>query len=226
MKKVITLLSALCFITTIVSAQFEKGDKVLGAGLSFLNSTTNGNSNQTSVYKTTNSNAGLSVDLGIAVKPTRLNGFYLGGGLGSSKSTYNNLPSFNTNSDYYNFSGGFFSRRSRPIGKDFFLFAEGQAGFMYSHTKSENSNYVKGTTLGVAAGLYPGLSYKAGKRFLLDLRFADFISLSYDQLENTTAAGAKDKTSSIRFNSSLGLGYLQNIGIGARWIIPQGGSRR
>lgn len=222
MKKSITLLSTLCFCTTIVSAQFEKGDKVLGAGLSFLSSTTDGNSSQTSVYKTKNTNAGLSIDLGIASKSTRLNGFYLTGGMGSSRSTYNNLPSFNSNSDYYNFGAGVFSRRYRPLGKGFFLFAEGRGEMLYSHTKAENSNYVKGTSLSVTAGLYPGLSYQAGKRFMLDLRFADFIGLGYSRLDNTTAAGASDKTTSFSFNSSLGLGYLQNIGIGARWIIPAG----
>lgn len=222
MKKLILLTLLVAGSTGWLCAQYVKGDKVLGAGLSFSASSTDAKSNPSSTYKSSSSSGGVSVDLGIAGRVNRLGGIYLYASAGSSKSEYNTQPSFNTQSDFYSLGSGFFSRRYRSLGKGFFLFAEGRAEFYYSRNNTDNSPYTKRTSLGLSAGLFPGLSYQAGKRFMLDLRFADFVSLNYDRMVNTTASGTKDKTSNFGFSSSLGLGYLQNMGIGARWILPAG----
>lgn len=222
MYKKIVLPVALCLAVFAVNAQFMKGDKVLGAGLSFSTSKTEGNSNPNSVYTSTSNSGGISLELGLAGRANRLSGFYINASAGNSKSTYENLPSFNTSSDFYSLAPGLFTRRYQSLGKGFYLFAEGRAGAMYSRNNTANSPYIKRTSLGISAGLYPGLSYKAGNRFMLDLRFADFISLSVDRHVNSTAAGLKDISTAAGFSSSLGIGYLQQIGIGARWIIPEG----
>ena len=222
MKKLFILALFMTGSAGWAGAQFVKGDKVLGAGLSFSTSSTDSKSNPSSMYKSSSTSGGLSVDLGIAGRPNRLGGFFLNASAGSSRSEYNSLPSFDTQSDFYSLGGGLFTRRYRSLGKGFYLFAEGRAGIFYSRNNTDNSPYTKRTSLGVSTGLFPGLTYQTGKRFMLDLRFADFVSLNFDRMVNTTASGTKDKTSSFGFSSSLGLGYLQNMGIGARWILPAG----
>lgn len=208
-------------ISFTAGAQFVKGDKLLGAGLSFQHNTNESNAGASPSIGKSNSGS-ISLDLGFATRENRLSGFYISGGYGKSTNIYSSLPSLNNSIDYSNTGGGFFTRRYRPIGKNFFLFAEGRAGVDYGKQNNSNSNTGKRTTVNVQAGLFPGISYKTGKHFLLDLRFGDFVSLGYSHITDKGVGNTKTEQTNFGFSSSLGLGYLQNIGIGARWILPAG----
>lgn len=221
MKKNLLLVMAGLVLSFSVAAQFAKGDRILGAGLSFSHSTNDYTSGFTP-YKSQSTNGSISLDLGFASRENRMSGFYIGAGYGKSKIEYSSQPSLNNSSDNFNTGAGLFSRRYQSIGKNFFLFAEGRAGFNFSKVSLTNNNTGDQTGISVQAGLYPGLSYKAGKHFLLDLRFADFASIGYNRNTNKGAGNVKDVQTSFGFSSSLGLGYLQNIGIGARWILTAG----
>jgi hypothetical protein len=221
MKKNLLFLFTAASLSFSAGAQFAKGDKVLGAGLSFQHGTSESNS-VTSPYTGKSNSGGISLDLGFASREHRLSGFYISANAGKSTSTYSLQPSLNYNSDYFNTGAGFFSRRYQSIGKNFFLFAEGRAGIDYGKQNNSNNITTERTSLNIQAGLYPGISYKTGKHFLLDLRFGDFVSLGYGHITDKGVGNNKSEQTNFGFSSSLGLGYLQNIGIGARWIIPAG----
>jgi len=219
-KKYLFVLTGL-FLTVSASAQFTKGDRLLGAGLNISHSNFESNTGFTP-FTTRSNNVGLNLDLGFASRENRMSGFYIGGGYGKSKTEYPAQPTTNSSNENFNASAGFFTRRYRPLGKDFFLFAEGRAGIDFGKSQISNTNTGDQTFVSVKAGIYPGISYRAGKRFLLDLRFADFASIGYTRNTYKGSGNLKDVQTTFGFSSSLGLGYLSNIGIGARWIIPAG----
>lgn len=200
-------------------AQFKKGDKVIGAGLSFSSSKMEYNSSavpSTAVQTGFN----LSAELGFAKKENRLSGFFANAGYARAKNEYPSQPAANSTAANFNAGAGYFSRVYKPLGRNFYIFGEGRAGFNYY--QSNNSAAISGPEIqdyGVNLGLYPGLSYKWKERLLLELRFADFVNIGYSQRAIKTANNKKDNQQSFSLGSSLGLGYLSNIGIGARWVI-------
>ena len=219
MKKSSLLLAAAVALSASASAQFSKGDRLLGAGLNLSHSKGEYNSGFIP-YTTSSNNGSLTLDLGFATKTNRVSGFYISGGYGKSKTEYPTQPTTNSTSDNFNTSAGFYTRRYKSLGKDFFLFAEGRAGMEFGKNNISTANNGDQTMIAVRAGIYPGISYRAGKRFLLDLRFADFATIGYTRNTYKGSGNIKDVQTSFGFSSSLGLGYLSNIGIGARWIIP------
>lgn len=221
MKKNSLLLVATVVVSVSASAQFTKGDRLFGAGLGLTHSKGEFNSGFTP-YTTSANNASLTLDLGFASRTNRVSGFFISGGYGKSKTEYPAQPTTNSSSDNFNTSAGFYTRRYKALGKDFFLFAEGRAGVDFGKSNVSTSNNGDQTSVAVRAGIYPGISYRAGKRFLLDLRFADFVSIDYIRSTYKGSGNIKDVQSSFGFSSSLGLGYLSNFGIGARWIIQAG----
>ena len=218
MQKIFTLcvLSILCFS---VNAQFKKGDKVLGAGLNFESSKQE--YNFTTIPQTNKStSSSLSVELGIAKKENRLNGFFINAGYGVNRQEYPSQPASIAKNDNFNAGVGYFSKRYKPLGKNFFVFGEGRAELNYFQGNN-NTNTANPDTqgYGVNLGLYPGLAYKWNNRFLFELRFADFVSVGYSHREVKGMNNTKDVQRNFSLGTSLGLGYLNNIGIGARWIM-------
>ncbi len=218
MQKVFTL-CLLAFFSLSANAQFNKGDKVPGFGLNF-NSSTYKNNTSATPYTNNNTGFSLSMELGIAEKVNRLNGFFIGGGYGVTKQEYPSQPVSNYKNNSFSTGAGYFMRSYKSLGKNFFLFGEGRAGVNYSQTNyTINSVSSKGQQYGVNLGLYPGLAYKLSNRFLVELRLADFVSTGYSQSESKAPNGKKDIQRQFSIGSSLGIGYLSNIGIGVRWVL-------
>lgn len=212
----------LCFLFILffsANAQFQKGNKVLGFGLNFQSSSNEINS---STVPQTNKNSGfnVSVEMGFAKKENSLSGFFLNAGYGVSKQEYPSQPTSNIKYDNFNTGAGYFTRYYKSLGKNFFVFGEGRAGLNYSqqNTKTSTSNS-NPKQYGINIGLYPGLAYKWNQRFLLELRFADFVSVGYSHGTVIAANNKKDIQRNFSLGSSLGLGYLNNIGIGTKWIL-------
>lgn len=222
MRKIQIIVACLSgiFVSHVSSAQFQKGDKVIGAGFNVSSSGQKNESASVINNKVTNTSASLAFNLGFANKEHRISGFFIEGGYSISRIKNYFLPSENYKTNGYSLSGGCFTRRYKPIGKNFFLFAEGNGSLSYS--KTENTyQYSKEKGYGISAGIYPGISFQSGKRLMLELRFADFVTIGYNYNETSNIANnTKSARSSFSVGSSLGLGYLQNIGIGAKWIIP------
>lgn len=212
----------LCFLSMLSfssKAQFQRGNKVLGFGLNFQTSSNEINSS-TVPQTTKNSGYNVSVELGFAKKENRLSGFFLNSGYGVSKIEYSGQPANNYKNNNFNIGGGYFTRKYQSLGKNFFVFGEGRAGFNYSQQNNHsNTTNQSPKQFGVSAGLYPGLAYKWTNRFLLELRFADFVSVGYSQGIYIASNNKKDIQRNFLLGSSLGLGYLNNIGIGTKWIL-------
>ncbi len=219
MKKFITL-SVIVLIALNATAQFQKGNKLVGFGLNV--GTTSSRQDNSSLLQTNNSTVfGLSTELGFAVNENRLNGFFAGADYGWSKAEFPNQPTNSYKSNYFSTNGGYFTRRYKKIGGDFFVFGEGRAGANYQQSinNASSSSEDKLQRAGVNIGLYPGLAYKWTDRFLLELRFADFVNVGYAWQKSKSANGNSSTQNNFNLGTSLGLGYLDNIGIGARWIL-------
>lgn len=221
MQKIFTL-ALLLLIASTTEAQFKKGNKVLGFGLSFYNQTNSG-----SIYSPVNAytaqglSTSLSLSLAKATSETRLNGFFISSSYGKNKNDY---LSSNVNDSYnesYSHHAGYFIRKYKPILNKFFVFGEGSGSVGYAqqnfYSNAISSNKQKSINVGVA--LYPGLAYKWNDRFLFEVRFADFANINFQYGETSNNSGDKNINRSVNFGTSLGLGYFSNIGIGARWII-------
>ena len=192
---------------------------MLGAGLNFQSST-HENNFFTLPQTNKSTNFDLSVEIGMAKKENRLNGFFISAGYGVNKQEYPTQPASNSKNDNFNAGVGYFSKCYKPLGKSFFVFGEGRAGLNYFQVNN-NTNTSNPDTheYRVNLGLYPGLAYKWNSRFLFELRFADFVSVGYSRREVKGINDTKDVQRNFSLGSSLGLGYLNNIGIGARWIM-------
>lgn len=215
MQKLFTLLVFSIFVFT-ANAQFQKGNKVLGAGLNFQTGETD---YKPSNNKTVNNSFSLALEMGFAKKANKLNGFFINTGYGKSKYENPSQPSSNSSSDNFSASGGYFSKIYKPLGKGFFVYGEARAGINYYKSNSGSTSNPEMQQYGISIGVHPGLAYKWSDKFMLDLRFADFAELGYLWRETKSTGGYKTTDRNFSFNSSLGLGYLSNIGIGARWII-------
>jgi hypothetical protein len=225
MKK--TLLTATLLLTAYFGfAQFQKGNKVLGFGLGF--STYKGeNQNNSNSPVNKNQSFNFSTELGFATKQNALHGFFAGAGYGENK-TESSQPIYSLSKNQnQSFNVGYFTRRYKSLGKGFYVFGDLRGGYNYSENKNVNvnlnnrqENTQKTHTANISA--FPGIAYKWSNRFLLEVRTGDLISLGYNRSINTNSSNnEKFVGNNFSFNSSIGLGFLNNIGIGARWIIGQ-----
>lgn len=216
MKKFITL-SVIVLLAFNASAQFQKGNKVLGFGLNIGQS-----SNNSISPATTQSSSGFgingSLSLAKAKSETRLNGFLVNIGYGKGVSKNSNPVFTDGFSESYNAGLGYFMRKYKPLGKNFFVFGEAQAAVNYNRHILRDIQTSDVDQYQASIGIYPGLAYKLSDHFLLELRFADLANLSYSYTERKLG-NTNEYNRSLSFGTSLGLGYLHNIGIGARWII-------
>lgn len=217
MKKVITLVIT-SFLIMNANAQFQKGNKVLGFGLNVQSSKEKSDGPNAQI--STSNSFQLSTELGFAAKENRLSGFFVGTGYSKNKYETANQPQAGSESKSINISGGYFNRIYKSLGKNFFVFGEGRASLNYSQQDNNSIyNYPDSKLYSVNVGLYPGLAYKWNQRFLFELRFADFVNVGYSYRELKGGNNEKTVQNSVGLGTSLGLGYLNNIGIGARWII-------
>ena len=224
MKK--TLLTATLLLTAYFGfAQFQKGNKVLGFGLGFSTGKSETQNNSFAPISKNNSFNG-SVELGFSTKENRLHGFFAGAATGQNKSESGPPTNNISKNQNQSFNAGYFTRMYKSLGKGFYVFGDLRGGYYYTENKNINTNFsnventLKIHTASVSA--FPGIAYKWSNRFLLEVRTGDLISMGYSRSINTNSSNnEKFVSNNFSFNSSLGLGFLQNIGIGARWIIGQ-----
>ncbi|HEX4958300.1 MAG TPA: hypothetical protein VFV46_08995 [Lacibacter sp.] len=202
-------------------AQFQKGNKLLGFGLGL--SAGKGESQNSQFTQTTRSNTvNGSVELGFAIKENKLYGFYVGGGYSQSSNETNDPfgTDIKMTNQFYN--AGYFTRMYKSLGKGFFVFGDVRGGYSYFDFKNKSASESVQKTHAVSAAFFPGITYKWNNRFLLEVRTGDFIAVGYSRATTTNSSNnEKFVNNNLSVNTSLGLGFLQNFGIGARWIIGQ-----
>lgn len=216
MKKFVTL-SIIVLLGLNASAQFTEGNKVLGLGLNFQ--TSKQEADAPAPFNRIENSLHFSTELGFATRENRLSGFFVGAGFSNSKYEVPSFPSSNSSNKSYNVSGGYFTRAYRSLGKNFFVFGEGRASLNYSQQKNSSFNNPNFKQYGVNVGVYPGLAYKWNQKILFEIRFADFVNAGYSFTKYDNGNNQTSTQNSFGIGTSLGLGYLNNIGIGARWII-------
>lgn len=206
-------------------AQFQKGNKVLGLGLGFSSSKSQNENNQSAPVNTNNS-YNSSFELGFAAKENKLHGFFAGFGFGKNKSE--STQPFNLSENQTRFyNAGYFTRMYKSLGKSFFVFGDIRGGYTYIQNINKNvnnftTNENKQQIHSVNVSFFPGVAYKWTSRFLLEVRTGDIIAIGYSRSINTNNINnEKIIGNNFSVNTSLGLGFLQNFGIGARWIIGQ-----
>jgi hypothetical protein len=218
MKK--TLLTASLLLPAFFSfAQFQKGNKVLGFGFGL---STGKGETQNSTFIQTNTSKAINgtVELGFATKENKLHGFFIGGGYSQNKNESNQPSSIVIKNINESYSAGYFTRMYKSLGKGFFVFGDIRGGYNYNQSKNISTFESIQKTHGVSAAFFPGVTYKWNNRFLLEVRTGDFVSVGYSKSTVTNSNNdQKFVSNNFSVNSSLGLGFLQNFGIGARWIV-------
>ena len=200
-------------------AQFQKGNKVLGFGFGLSTAkgeTQNSPFTQTNTTHTVNG----TLELGFATKENKLHGFYIGSSYNQNRSETNQPFTANSKNTFQSYNAGYFTRMYKSLGKSFYVFGDIRGGYNYAQTKIINTVETTQKVHGVNAAFFPGITYKWNNRFLLEVRTGDFISVAYNNSTSTNNTNSqKFVSNSFSVNSSLGLGFLQNFGIGARWIV-------
>ena len=209
MKKftILTLISFLVF-SIHSNAQIKKGTILLGGGLGF-NLTESGSSpNETSF-----SGFHITPSVGFVTKDNQAIGFNLF--YSHASTVVSGSPYDDVKNNAY--GGGVFLRRYLPVGKNFYMFGEGQANFNYSQQTSRPNTDLQSKIMIYNGGisLYPGLAYAVNKRFHLELGLNNLVSFGYNrqEVENVTLGGTtRTKSSGFQFSTNLSTSTPFNVG--------------
>jgi hypothetical protein len=202
----------------LASAQFNKGNILLGGNLSYTGNTSSGpgqpdlNSNygnfSVSIGKALNENSVFGINISFSPNSTE-NNFGSNGGV---------LKLINNN-----YSAGVFYRKYKSLGKDFFLFGEVGGGYTGSTGSTKDSSGNKLSTSSANGGniyFYPGISYKISKKFFLELTIPNLIYASYSSNKfSDPQQSSPQKNTSFDISTSLSSNPLNSLGIGFRLII-------
>ena len=198
------------------SAQFNKGDLLIGGTLSYSSSKiTSPNSFGEQKYE----NGFFNISLGKAIKENVIFGINL---------TYE--PNINTSNYGYglvttridDYTIGVFYRMYKNLGKDFYIFGEAGAGYNGSTTSTKDSTGNKlstGTGYGGNIYLTPGIAYKISKKFFLELSIPQLFSASYSTNNTKTGSVTTATTDQFYVNANINSNPLNSLGIGFRLVL-------
>lgn len=169
MKRTIFITLASIALASSSNAQVTKGTVLLGGnlGTSLNKSDSEPRSQYTSYH--------LNPSLGFTIKDNHVLGFDVA--FGHTNSTYQQVR--DERDTYY---AGLFYRRYLTLGKGFYLFGQGNAGYSLTDAdKYSHQNFVgrKVRQNSVGVSLYPGVAYTINKRFHLELGMSSLVSLNY-----------------------------------------------
>jgi len=203
-------------------AQFTTGQKVLSGNVSFsrtnnINPVYSSDANQTTFN--------FSPSFGKFKNATTLIGFKLL--FGTSKT---NQEAIGADYEQENSSAGigFFVQKIKPLGKDFFLFAEtGLSGnYMWAKSITPNQPYDEIRNKGFAIQVYvtPGLGYKITPRFIADITLNNIAYIGYSHVKteykiSSSSPTTVEKSDALSIGTGLEKNALSNIGIGIRWLL-------
>jgi len=213
-----------CISTTLVYAQFDKGQKVLGGSIGF--SSNNYKDPANNFYNSDNSSFIFSPSVGWFNKTNQLSGIGLNYGYSSYK-TINSSGSFTEVTKNHSIGAEFFSQRFISLAQNLFFTINSSFGGNYSFgTKKSTTNNVdyKDETRGynIGAEIAPGLSYKLTKRLLFDSYLNNFISINYNYLRQKLSSGNTGLVQkNFSVSSSLSNTSIGNVGLGFRWLLSK-----
>lgn len=212
----------------MASAQFKKGDILLGGNLSF-NYNSSSTTQPSPVYPNSDqkTNTGdFTISLGKAINENTIVGLELSY-LPTSITNYQN---YGPNLLKYQDNGygvGVFFRKYKSLGKEFYLFVQIAASYNWSTQTGKDStgtNLINGNSWSAGIDLYPGIAYKISKHFFLEISIPSLITARYQNTKfsnqyGTTAEVQNSKSEQFFISSSLSSNPLDALGIGFRLIL-------
>jgi hypothetical protein len=213
MKK-FTLLALLIIAGCItVQAQIKKGSKLLGGGISFGFTESGITPNETE-YKTFSINP----SIGFVTKDNQAVGFNLF--FSRATTVVSGHPQSDVKMNGY--GGGVFLRRYLPLGKDFYLFGEGQANFSYAQTEQYPSPDVHSKQMQYSGSIvfYPGITYSIKNRIHLEAGLNNLLNFTYSRTENKVTTPLTENLSTTSgFNLSANVSNNSPFSIGFRFVL-------
>ena len=198
MKKNLLLLLTIIFISFTVHAQITKGSVFMGGSLTYDHSSTD---IKPALF--------ISPAIGKVISENTVAGLLFNYNSGTPYSNY----SFDT------YGGGFFARRYKPLGKNFYLFGQGQLIYkLLKQISSVDINNIQTTKQSMyTLGFFPGISYGISRKFYVEATLSNLVVLSYSKINTEYALinGTTNKSSQSNFmfstysysNMPLSLGF-------------------
>jgi Outer membrane protein beta-barrel domain len=215
MNRIILSLTLVLFIFS-ASAQFKKGDILLGGDLSYSGSKS---TSQNYTGETKYNYGNFDISLGKAIKENAVIGINLG--FQPLTNTYNTGVGLYTEQTN-NYSIGIFYRVYKSLGKDFYIFGEAGGGYIGSttNTKDETGNEIS-TGSGNGGHLYfsPGIAYKVSNRFFIELSIPQIFTVQYTSSNTKTGSVTTETDKGFTAGISLNSNPLNNIGVGFRLVL-------
>ena len=227
MFKVYTLFFLFSFSALLVTAQFEKGQKLLGGNVAFSSGKSENyfgnNFNNKQVY------AGFSPSVAWFTKPNQLSGVGLFYSYQKSNSTSNNNSTSPTGYHTHYIGINVFSQRFYSLATKLYFTIYAGGLVTYNFGKStyfyNGTQDVKNRGYSISGGLTPGLSYRLTPRLLFDASLNNFLSIGYTRMSADAApnlpSSGKSYSNNFYISSSLSNTSVGNVGIGFRWLLKK-----
>jgi hypothetical protein len=220
MKKILLFTIISIGLHSIANSQISKGSLLLGGGVNISNSRYE-NADTPLQNKTHENYTTINPVVGIAVKENLILGVSLS--YGRSENTTNSDPSNPSIDRYTSYSGGVFLRKYLVLGKNFYLFGQGDLGYTdYNQKSSSLSNSFNQNGWRTALGFSPGISYALNKRFHLETSLSNLLNLSYEKYSTDVFSSGNQNSRvkrSFSFNSNAS--PFSNFNIGFRFLFAK-----
>lgn len=198
------------------SAQFNKGDIMIGGVLSY---TTNKNTSPYSTDEQKYNSGNFEISIGRAIKENAVFGINIS--YQPYSSSYGSGPDYSMVKTY-TYGIGIFYRVYKKSGKEFYLFGEGGGGYNGSTTSTSDSSGDKlSTGTGYGADIYvtPGIAYKISKKFFMELSIPQIFSVAYAGTNTKTGSTTTGTSDGFNVNANINSNPLNSLGIGFRLIL-------
>ena len=215
----INLLVVCLYMSSILTAQIQKGALFLGGDLQIYSyNTTSTSPNQ---FTSKNSGTSFSPSIGWVIKENMV----VGGSLLLSFSNSEQEPRFYQNKGN-RIGAGIFIRKYIPLGKSFYLFGNAALNGQSVYSKYiyvQQPSYYTENGYAINAVLIPGVAYQVKKYLFLELALNNLLSLGYERKNtddhNSNGNIYKSVSNNYSLYSSFGNGVPLQVGL--RWMIAK-----
>lgn len=214
--KILLPITILFFATTTANAQINEGSYLLGGSASYTNS----KYQAAPTSESESASSSFNIQFGKVIKNYTLIGI-----IGSFSGNTNLTKDFKV----YQYSAGVFYRKYKPLGSNFYFFAEIDATFQHSSNFAsyyfpDVNEYLSINTNGVEFNFTPGISYSVSKKFQVELSLPNIAGISYTgikTIDSDLPPGIKPQTAN-SFSANVSLinnNLLNNFGIGFKFFL-------
>ena len=220
MKKFYPCFVSVFLLSSIVNAQFIKGQNVIGGNFGF----SIGKSESSDDFTSHQNSFTINPSIAKFTKANKLCGIGMSYGYTQQK-TESPRNTQNTNSINQTIGVNVFSQRFYSLSKNLYFTLNTPASVYYMFGKNivESSNSIneskgKGYTINISVA--PGLSYQLNNRWLFDAYLSNLVNIGFSHSQSKSSnSNFKTKGNSFGVSSSLSNTNLGNVGLGFRWLL-------